>query len=136
MAYATQEILNLWISNDHALYDFTKDNADISKVRGSGMTGKSTKLFLKKGEYYSLRLHLCNTEKTAFNGPLLKVTSPSNQSYTENKDFQFFNTLISNGEIFMKKLFYFGFTKNQNANFNVINKHLLNVLQAAEKVTE
>lgn len=112
----TLYINNLWISNDHALYDFTKDNADISKVRGSGMTGKSTKLFLKKGEYYSLRLHLCNTEKTAFNGPLLKITSPSNQSYTENKDFQFFNTLISNGEIFMKKLFYFGFTKNQNAN--------------------
>ena len=43
----TLYINNLWISNDHALYDFTKDNADISKVRGSGMTGKSTKLFLK-----------------------------------------------------------------------------------------
>lgn len=109
-------INHLWISNDYALYDYIKTNADISKTKGHGMTGKSTKLFLKKGHYYPIRIHLCNTEKTAFKGPLLKMISPTNQSYIGNTDFQYLNTLINNGDIFMKKLFYFGLTKNPNTN--------------------
>lgn len=106
----------LWISNDYALYDFKRDNADINKKenanhqdRGTLVNGeKQVVVSLRKDYFYPIRLQFCAGKVNDFTSTMIKITSPSGKFIYKNDDnFKYFLTLTENGSFFYKKLLYY-----------------------------
>lgn len=113
------DVYQLWISNDNAINDYKKDNADINKNSGINIGDKSFKIHLKKNKYYPIRIHLANKSNNDIDGPVLSVIDPNNKTITDNDNFSHFVSLFQGSQPFNKKLQYFGlYRSNNNLNSN------------------
>lgn len=109
----------LWISNNHALYDFKQENADIDSSRGSMMNDNYFKINLQKNVYYPIRFIVLNDSSNIINGPLLRINSPSGNVIMNNtNDFKYFISLMESGKPYYKKVVYFGFVQHKNIDKN------------------
>ena len=113
---APEKGYQLWITNDYALYDFKRDNADINKKddlnhkdRGTIVNGeKQVVVSLRKDYYYPIRVQFCAGKVNDFTSMLIKITSPSGKFiYKNENDYKYFVTLTENGSPFYKKLLYY-----------------------------
>lgn len=113
---APEKGYQLWISNDYALYDFKRDNADINKKddtnhkdRGTIVNGeKQVVVSLRKDYYYPIRAQFCAGEVNDFTSTMINITSPSGKRINKNEnDYKYFVTLTENGQPFYKKLLYY-----------------------------
>jgi hypothetical protein len=107
------EIALLWITNDIAIYDFTKYNANINSSSVSNNNAKTYKIKLKKNEYYSIRIQLANLTQSTNTNPLLTVESPNQNIITQNSaNHNYFVSLFHKNKAYMKKLLYFGLVQS------------------------
>ena len=114
------DIAQLWISDDHALYDYTTKNADINSQTISTNNSKKFSIELKQNEYYPIRIQIGNLTSEPNTNALLTVVSPKQDLIFKNSaNHNYFVSLVYNGQPYMKKLLFFGLVQsNQNRKEN------------------
>jgi hypothetical protein len=110
------DIALFWIKDDHALYDYTINNADISSRTISNDGSRKFSISLKKNEYYPIRIQLANLTSFPNTNSLLSVVSPKQDLIVSNTpNHNYFVSLLYADKLYMKKLLYFGLVKSKSS---------------------
>ena len=91
----------LWITNDHALYDYTLPN---SQPAISNISPNSYSASFTQNNIYSFRIHMCNNTPNDIKGSIIQSQNKNN-----NSDSPFLLLIDGNSSIYYKKLLYFAF---------------------------
>lgn len=102
--------ITVWINSDHALYDYTFMNADISSK-----TTKKTQTYLFKNELYAFRIQISNTTTEPITEKLfwIEPNNGTNIIYKNTDAHQYFISLIQNNQLYKKQILYFGVVQNK-----------------------
>lgn len=101
------DIYQLWIADDNALYDYKNDNSDLNSKTSQ------IEIHLKKNYYYPIRVQMASSRKV--NADLIRILSPNGTIITRNtQQYKYFVTPLSGGNVYMKKLIYFGLVRSDD----------------------
>jgi hypothetical protein len=110
------EIALFWIKDDHALYDYTINNADISSRTVSNDGSRKFSISLKKDEYYPIRIQLANLTSFPNTRALFSVLSPKQELIVSNTpNHNYFVSLLYANKLYMKKQLYFGLVRSRRS---------------------
>jgi hypothetical protein len=112
-------IAQMWVSNDRALYEYTKSNANINSRTLLENNVKTFSIILRANEYYPIRIQLENSSAELNPNTILNVVSPTNELITKNTpEYNYFVSLLYNGELYLKKLLYFALVQSDRQKKN------------------
>lgn len=114
------DIYALWITDDNAVRDYKKNNADINNSTPKTNGTNTLVLNLRKNIYYSFRLQVANLNQNVIPTPILSVRLPNGNVITGNDTNKYFVTLLNNdNSIYYRKLLYYALTNpSQNGLFS------------------